>query len=216
MPLIFDNLTASVIAATVVLIFSSIQMRATQQRVAQMSQRIVQQRSRVATEWLEEDLERIGQNMTSSQDALEQPEPYHDPENNSDSEEWLTEKFVFRRNSVANGGDIQRIEVRYKVESQGTMSVEGKKIPIYRLVRKWRREDGESWSESDWVQNGRIESLEYFDVDLLDRNAQETTPSQVQSVRIRFSVVAPFQNEEMAFPASRTNVVVARFPLADS
>ena len=218
MPLIFDNLTASVIAATVVLILSSIQMRATQQRVAQTSQRIVQQRSRVATEWLEEDLERIGQNMTSGQDALEEPEPYHDdPEN--DSEEWLTEKFVFRRDSVATGEGIWRIEIRYQVKSQGTMSVEGEETPIYRLVRKRRQKelDGGSWSESDWVQNGRIESLEYFDVDLLDRNAQATTTlSQVQSVRIRFSVVAPFQNEEMAFPASRTNVVVARYPLADS
>ena len=216
MPLIFDNLTASVIAATVVLILSSIQMRTTQQRVAQTSQRIVQQRSRVATEWLEEDLERIGQNMTSGQDALEEPEPYHDdPEN--DSEEWLTEKFVFRRDSVATGEGIWRIEVRYKVESQGTMSVEGEETPIYRLVRKRRQKelDGGSWS--DWAQRGKIESLEYFDVDLLGRNAQVTTTlSQVQSVRIRFSVVAPFQNEEMAFPASRTNVVVARFPLADS
>ena len=216
MPLIFDNLTASVIAATVVLILSSIQMRATQQRVAQTSQQIVQQRSRVATEWLEEDLERIGQNMTSGQDALEEPEPYHDdPEN--DSEEWLTEKFVFRRDSVATGEGIWRIEVRYKVESQGTMSVEEEETPIYRLVREWRQKelDGGSWS--DWAQRGKIESLEYFDVDLLDRNAQVTTTlSQVQSVRIRFSVVAPFQNEEMAFPASRTNVVVAWFPLADS
>ena len=211
MPFIFDNLTASVIAATVVLILSSIQMRATQQRVAQTSQRIVQQRSRVATEWLEEDLERIGQNRTSGQDALDEPESY-------DSEEWLTEKFVFRRDSVATGGGIWRIEVWYKVESQGTMSVEGEETPIYRLVRKRRQKelDGGSWSESDWVQNGRIESLEYFDVDLLDRNAQDINPGQVQSVRIRFSVVAPFQNEEMAFPASRTNVVVARFPLADS
>jgi len=216
MPLIFDNLTASVIAATVVLILSSIQMRTTQQRVAQTSQRIVQQRSRVATEWLEEDLERIGQNMTSGQDALEEPEPYHDdPEN--DSEEWLTEKFVFRRDSVATGEGIWRIEVRYKVESQGTMSVEEEETPVYRLVREWRQKelDGGSWS--DWAQRGKIESLEYFDVDLLGRNAQVTTTlSQVQSVRIRFSVVAPFQNEEMAFPASRTNVVVARFPLADS
>jgi uncharacterized protein (DUF736 family) len=215
MPFIFDNLTASVIAATVVLILSSIQMRATQQRVAQTSQRIVQQRSRVATEWLEEDLEQIGQNMTSGQDALDEPESYHDtPEN--DSEEWLTEKFVFRRDSVATGGGIWRIEVRYKVESQGTMSVEGEETPIYRLVRKRRQKelDGGSWSK--WAQSGRIESLEYFDVDLLDRNAQDTNPGQVQSVRVRFSVVAPFQNEEMAFPASRTNVVVARFPLADS
>ena len=216
MPLIFDNLTASVIAATVVLILSSIQMRTTQQRVAQTSQRIVQQRSRVATEWLEEDLERIGQNMTSDQDALDEPEPYHDdPEN--DSEKWLTEKFVFRRDSVATGEGIWRIEVRYKVESQGTMSVEEEETPIYRLVREWRQKelDGGNWS--DWTQGGKIESLEYFDVDLLDRNAQATTTrSQVQSVRIRFSVVAPFQNEEMAFPASRTNVVVAWFPLADS
>lgn len=216
MPLIFDNLTASVVAATVVLILSSIQMRATRQRVAQTSQQIVQQRSRVATEWLEEDLERIGQNMTSDQDALEEPEPYYD-DPDDDSEEWLTKEFVFRRDSVATGGNIWRIEVRYQVKSQGTMSVEGEETPIYRLVRKWRQKklDGGSWS--DWVQSGRIESLEYFDVDPLDRNAQVvSTLSQVQSVRVRFSVVAPFQSEEMTFPASRTNVVVARYPLAGS
>lgn len=207
MPLIFDNLTASVIAATVVLILSSIQMRATQQRVAQTSQQIVQQRSRVATEWLEEDLERIGQNMTSGQDALDKPESYHE-----------NVKFVFRRDSVATGGGIWRIETRFRVESQSTMSVGGEVKSVYDVVRERRRKElgGGGWSD-DWTEGGRVESLEYFDVDLLDRNAQETTTlGQVQSMRIRFSVVAPFQNEEMAFPASRTNVVVARYPLADS
>ncbi|MFB6272764.1 MAG: hypothetical protein ABEL51_07725 [Salinibacter sp.] len=216
MPLIFDNLTATVIAMTVLLILSSIQLRATEQQVAQTSQQIVQQRARVATAWLEEDLGRIGENMTSDQEAVEQPEPYFDnPE--SDAKRWLTERFVFQRDSIASGGNIWRIEVRYRIDKQGTVSIGGEEKPVYHLTRERRRRSLGSGGWSDWTKGGEINSLEYFDVDLLDRNAQVTSNlNEVQSVRIRFSVVAPFQNEELAFPASRANVVVARYPLADS
>lgn len=216
MPFIFDNLTATVIAMTVIMILSSIQMRATRQRVAQTSQQMVQQRSRTAADWIEEDLGRIGENMTSDQEALEVPEPYYDDPSN-DSEQWLTKEFVFRRDSIAAGGDIWRIEVRYRVTSSGTASIDGQEKSVYRVTRERRRKNLGSGSWSNWGKGGGVESIEYFDVDLLDPNAQETTTlSEVRSVRIRFSVVAPFQNEQIAFPASRANVVVVPYPLADS
>lgn len=228
MPFIFDNLTASIIAATVLLIISSIQVRSGRQEVARTAQRLVQNRAQEATSWLEEDLGRIGQNMTSGQSAVGKLEPYHeDPD--GDREKWLTKTFSFQRDSIApgggpggdSGGDRWRIETRYRIGADGQISFGGKTAggnatPVYSLTRERRKKRVGSGGWSSWRQEGRIEPLEYFDVDLLDRNARPTeVMSEVESIRIRFSVVAPFQNDMIDIPASRANVVMAQYRTED-
>jgi hypothetical protein len=213
MPFIFDNLTATVIAMTVILILSSIQMRSTRQQVAQTSSQIVQDRSRQITEWVEEDLNRIGQNMTQSEVAFEDPK---------ENKKWLTERFVFDRKVIQTDGSIDRIKTRYQVNSTGNtreiyVDGETKAVELYELVRQTKVVGG----SGGWTDKGGVSALEYFDVDLLDQNAEPVldpvaNEASIRSVRIRFSVLAPFQNSEMSFPASRTNVVVGRYPLGDS
>lgn len=215
MPFVFDNLTATVIASVVLLVLANIQLRTERQEVAQTAQQVAQSRAQEATDWLEEDLGRIGQNMVSGQSTADRPEPYHgSPE--SDTEKWLTKEFSFRRDSISAGGNRWRIETRYRIQEQKTVSIDGKPSPVYGLVRERRKRQVGNGGWSEWKKRGEINSLEYFDIDLLDQNSQPTKAlGEAESVRIRFSVVAPFQNEEMAFPASRSNVVMASYPTGD-
>lgn len=216
MPFIFDNLTATVIAATILLILASIQVRSGQQEVAQTAQRLAQNRAQEATDWLEQDLDRIGQNMPPSQSAVSRLESYHeDPD--GDREKWLTKTFSFQRDSIATGGDRWRIETRYRVGDDGQVTfggetTGGEATPVYSLTRERRRKRVGDGGWSSWRKGGQVEPLEYFDVDLLDQNGRPTeATSEAESVRIRFSVVAPFQNDKISVPASRTNVVIARY-----
>jgi hypothetical protein len=223
MAFLLDNLTASVIAGTVILILGSMQMRATNQRVAQQSQQIMQNRARELTTWLERDLARVGENMTGDEEAIpettedgeENPKPFY--ENPDDgTQEWVTEEFVFERDSIESG-TLRRVETQYRIDAVDTREIDGEEKSIYQLTRKWRIDDGNgNWS--DWEEEGgSAAGLEYFEVDLLDRNALPTKNlDEVKSIRVRFSVAAPFQNEELSFPASRANVVVGRYRLGGS
>jgi hypothetical protein len=214
MQLLFDNLSASIIAMTVLLIFASMQMRVTQQRVAQVSQNTVQSQAAQLTSWLEEDLGRIGKNMSGDETAFEAPV--------DSDQEWLTEEFVFEYEEIDSTGVIDTVRVRYRVESTGSSREiytggTTETVDLYRLTREKKVVGETGWQE----RGGSAPALEYFDVDLLDRNAEPVSnpvsnENAVRSVRVRFSLVAPYQNEELAFPASRTNVVIARYPLAGS
>ena len=211
MQFLFDNLTATVIAMTVLLILASMQMRATRQQVAQTSQNIVQRQAGQLTTWLEEDLGRIGRNMSDDEVAFEKLE-------DSDQQKWITEEFVFEHEET----DGTVVRVRYLVESTGSsreidMGGTTKSVELYQLTREKKVVGETGWQ----AKGGSIPALEYFDVDLLDRNAEPVSDpvsneDDVRSVRVRFSLVAPYQNEELAVPASRTNVVIARYPLGDS
>ncbi len=211
MAFIFDNLTANVIAMTVILIMASIQMRSTRQQVARTSQQMVRDQARTLTAWLEKDLGEgvrgpdgeiggIGKNMDPDENALETLLPDDDCENN-----WYTDEFVFKWER----DDGKMVWVQYKTEKEGG---------VYSLTRR-QKEKSPGSGEPDWnvgVQ-GRASGLKYFDVDLLKEDGSCTTIDEsnddVRSVRVRFSIKAPFQNEELAFSASRANTVVARYPL---
>ena len=212
MQFLFDNLTATVIAMTVLLILASMQMRATRQQVAQTSQNIVQRQAGQLTTWLEEDLGRIGKNMSDDEVAI-------DTLVRKDSA--ITKEFVFEHKKYNSTGTAETVEVRYRVDSTGSsreihMGGTTDTVALYQLTRE-KKVGGGGWQ----AKGGSIPALEYFDVDLLDRNAEPVPDSisgdsSVRSVRVRFSLVAPYQNEELAVPASRTNVVIARYPLGGS
>ena len=218
MAFIFDNLTANIIALTVILILASIQMRSTRQRVAQTSQQLVQDRARGLTAWLEKDLGEgvnpseageiggIGKNMSPSENALIDLTS-HDGSNCEDN--WKTRRFVFEWKK----DDGSRARVKYETEEEKG---------LYSFTRKQIDENSGDWpegSDPEWENvdvQGRASGMEYFDIDLMEKDGSCTSISDennVRSVRARFSIEAPFQNEELAFSASRANTIVARYPL---
>lgn len=187
MPFIFDNLTATLIAMTVILILASIQMEATQANTARVSRNMVNTQAQEFATWMEEDLSRIGQNLSSS------VTPYTDP---VDSTQWHTTEFSFQYVDPSNG----LVEVEYDLKKTGdTTVIDGNEKELLRLERS---PDGRGPAR-----------LGYFKIDLLDKFAEPTSSEDsLEFVRARFSVIAPFQNEETFPRRVRRSVVVPYRP----
>ena len=214
MTLIYDNLISTVIAMTVILILASVQLRATKQDVAGTAHYVMKQSTKQLSSWLQEDLGKIGKNMSGESVPVDTMVVA-----NGDSAKWLTKEFVFERDSIESGGNRVRVKVQYDVQWTGTRTIGGEERDVFQLVR-WRKVGSNSWEPA----GGSAATLEYFDVDMLDKNAEpvkdpvtklQTDPDTVRSVRIRFSVVPPFQNDQLPVAASRTNTVVAQYLPAD-
>ena len=214
MTLIYDNLISTVIAMTVILILASVQLRATKQDVAGTAHYVMKQSTKQLSSWLQEDLGKIGKNMSSESVPVDAMVVADD-----DSAEWLTKEFVFERDSIETGGNRVTVKVRYDVQKTGTRTIEGEERDVFQLTRE-RKVGSGNWEPA----GGSAATLEYFDVDMLDKNAEpvedpvtklQNDPDIVRSVRIRFSVVPPFQNDQLPVSASRTNTVVAQYLPAD-
>jgi len=214
MTLIYDNLISTVIAMTVILILASVQLRATKQDVAGTAHYVMKQSTKQLSSWLQEDLGKIGKNMSSESVPVDAMVVADD-----DSAEWLTKEFVFERDSIETGGNRVTVKVRYDVQKTGTRTIEGEERDVFQLTRE-RKVGSNSWESA----GGSAAALEYFDVDMLNKNAEpvedpvtklQADPDTVRSVRIRFSVVPPFQNDQLPVSASRTNTVVAQYLPAD-
>lgn len=174
MPFIYDNLIATLISTTVFLILISIQMRATQINTARTSRNIANTQAQNLATWLEEDLSRIGQNMSPDET------PYDEP-TKLDGSQWHTE-FSFDYVDASGTQNVQ-----YDLEKTGeTRVIDGEEKDLFELKRA---PGGASAS-----------NLEYFRIDLLNEDGNPaSTPGDVEFVRARFSVIAPFQTEE-TFP----------------
>lgn len=169
MPFIYDNLIATLISMTVLLILSSIQMEATQVGTANTSRSMVNTQAQQLAGWLEEDLSQIGRNMPGG------VVPYSGP---TDSTSWHTTEFGFEY--VDSSGVHKTVQYDLKKTGETVMidSVEKE------LVRLQRSPDGSSPAR-----------LGYFDIDLLKRDGTTTaTADSIALVRARFSVISPFQN----------------------
>ena len=215
MPLIFDHLISTAIAMTVILILASVQLRATKQNVAGTSHYVTKQRTKQLSSWLQEDLGKIGKNMSDESVPVDTMVVAND----DSTAKWLTKELVFERDSIETGGNRVRVKVRYDVQKTGTRTIEGEERDVFQLTRE-RKVGSDPWESA----GGGAATLEYFDVDMLNKNAElvedpveklQSNPDTVRSVRIRFSVVPPFQNNQLPVSASRTNTVVAQYLPAD-
>jgi len=215
MTLIYDNLISTVIAMTVILILASVQLRATKQDVAGTAHYVMKQRTKQLSSWLQEDLSRIGKNMSGDTVAVETMVVAED----DSTAEWLTKEFVFERDSIKPSGDVIAIKVRYDVQNTGTRTIGEKERDVFQLARE-RKVGSGTWEPA----GGSAATLEYFDVDMLNINAEpvenptthlQTNQDTVRSVRVRLSVVPPFQNDQLPVSTSRTNTVVAPYLPAD-
>lgn len=195
MVFIYDNLTAMIIAMAVFLLLVTIQFRTTQANIAQTSRNIVKEQAQGFATWLEDDLEKVGENIDPGQTA-----PYEVAFENPVDSSGITTDFTFYRDSIQNPATTLRVTTRYEVDKVGTRVVDQDTMDVYQMVRE-QKVEGESWKED----GKSTASLGYFDIDMLNRDAQpianpkaaaQANPDTVRSTRVRFSVVAPFQSEK--------------------
>jgi hypothetical protein len=197
MQFIYDNLTASIIAATTTLLIFSIQSQATQSNMARTARNMTKQRAQTFASWLERDLGRMGANISQDERI-----PFDEPETSQmEGGTRLMEQFTYYRDESDSDGNETRIATRYQVEK-----VKDQPKNLYQLTRKTKEKGIGSWSGAD-VEGESSPTLGYFQVDMLDKNA-ELVPSpkssfdEVRAIRVRFSVVPSFENEESILSAT--------------
>ncbi len=203
---LYDNLTATVIGATVLLVLLVSMQRLTEVQIERTATYMVKKQANEFATWMEEDLLKMHENVSEE----EHPVPFSDPE--YDSEGLLTTDFIFRQDSTdysVNPPESREIHVRYRLEQVGQRELSGEMIDVYQLSRYTC--DATSGgncnpnSSSHWTLDGEsTDLLSYFRVDMLDRDAQPVAnpasteannPGTIRNSRIRFAMVTPFETE---------------------
>lgn len=199
MPFIYDNLIATVISMTVFLILVSIQTQATQINTARTSRNVAKTQAHQLATWMEEDLAEMGKNMTVGAAAFENPQ---------DSTQWHTTQFTFKHDSLLASGDTVQVKTRYDLEKSGARMVDGTTETLYEVQRS-RKVGSDPW-QSKGQSTG---NLGYFEINMLDKDAipisnPTVNRDDVECIRVRFSVIAPFQNEDTSLRRVYRSIVI--------
>jgi hypothetical protein len=195
MQFLYDNLTATVVGTTVLLILIAIQMRATRANVEQMSRSIAFGQAETMATWLEEDLSQMGRNIDGKPFTFPN-NPKKSEENGSPTDETLNPDseadFKFEYNDK---------EIQY------TLRYADGESPPYELDRSVSGGGGGTGSA------GR---LGYFDIEFINKNASPTSDvGNIQAIRVRYSVVTPFQNDDTMLREIHRMIVVPYPPAQD-
>lgn len=201
MQFIYDNLIATLIATTVVLVLISIQMRATNANVAQIGRSAAMKGAETFATWIEQDLEAMGRHISESDTAFFSP--VRQVNDDSPTGEVLEKLTFYYRES--EGGPKKKIT--YEVVEADTQTVGVDKRVLYRLDRT--KDGGDA--------GGGPVTLGYFDIHFVDRMAEEVTNPvsnrhKVEAIRASFSVVPPIQNDETKLQEVHRMVVVPYNP----
>lgn len=203
MQFIYDNLTASVISGTVLLILFTVQMRATSSSIAQTGRNFALNRAQTFATWLEQDLQRVGRNRSNDEEIFSGLNRVNAEESRSPTGKTLSTEggsaftFYFGSGKTA---------VTYDVSAR-QKTIAGEQRTVYQLTRS---PDGRSPS-----------NLGYIDIQFIDENAKvidnpetawKNSPSRFQAIRVHFSIIPPFQNEESALKEVHRMVVVPFTP----
>lgn len=203
MPFVYDNLIASVIGATVFLILISIQMRSTNANVAQTSRTVALKQAQTLATWLEEDLGQMGRNMDSTpfmppERTDEEASPTGETGETFDPEKDSAFEFEYKDEN----GNTTTVQYSVRESPESPVDVDGGPRTLYELERNG--------------SGGSAATLGYFDIRFLNDNAGVTTdPDAIQSIRVHFSVVAPFRNDETTLHEVHRMIVVPYAPAQD-
>lgn len=200
MPFVYDNLIATLISMTVLLILATIQTNATMSNTARTSRNAAKGQVQILSTWMEEDLAEMGKNMSGTNAAFENPQ---------DSTQWHTTSLKFYHDSLKAGGGTIRVRTRYELKKTGTREVDGTTEDLFTVTRERKVGSGSTWqSEGQSPSN-----LGYFEVNMLDSDGNpvaspKANHQDVQSIRVRFSVIAPFQSDETVLRRVRRSIAV--------
>lgn len=201
MAFLYDNLVATLIATTVVLVLISVQMRATSANVAQVGRSGALGGAESFATWVEQDLEAMGRHVSVSGTVFSSP--VRQANGNSPTGEVLEGLTFYYRTDESS----PKTTITYEVTEVDTQTIGSEKRTLYQLSR----------SKSGTDAGGSPVTLGYFDVRFLNRTAGEVTNpaanrSKIEALRAHFSVVSPIQNDETKLQEVHRMVVVPYTP----
>lgn len=192
---LYDNLTATVIGAMVLLIVLASTQRLNEVMVERTATYTVKSQAQQMATWLEDDLLFMGRNMSRDELAITVLDT---------NDVGITTDFTFAYDSlqiVSDQIDTTRVQIRYELEEVGTRTlgkgtVNERVLPVYAMQR-FRRVGAEP-EEADGQSN---DLLSYLRIDLLDRNTKpienpfSVDPRAVRNTRLRFAMVTPYESD---------------------
>lgn len=212
MPVLFDNLIASVVAGTVLLMLVSIQMQATNTGIANTARYAALNEAQTIATWLEEDLQAMGRNRGEGETVFDIV-----PDGERMQSNYSPTGTVLRRLSDSTaltfhyeGTAGNDTTITYALEEAGTRTISDTTRTVFELRRL-----------KNGIQSGGSGAvLGYFDLHFTNQDAEPVpNPSankgEIRAIRAQFSVLAPFQNEETTLPEIHRMVVVPYTPALD-
>ncbi|WP_456424703.1 hypothetical protein [Rhodocaloribacter sp.] len=196
MIILFDNMSAALVGATVMLMLLSLQLKLSGMNLEQTSTYMVKNQASDLATWMEEDLLKLGENIDKTKEV-----PFTNPIDSA----GVTIDYTFSRDSLdlsVTPPDTIRIDTRYRLNKTGTRIVDHEVIDVFRLVRSVRY-DGGVWQNA----GGSSSLIGFFKIEMLDRDAAPIAdpvatatadPTAIHNTRIRFSMVTPFETETTA------------------
>ncbi len=207
---IYDNLSASIIGATVLFILMAMQVRMMENNVQQTATYATKTQSLEFADWLEDDLLRIGENIKQGEEIFCNPDQDGD----------RTEEFTFFRDSLLTVDDTLRVATQYALVATGTRDVEGETVQLYEAARLQKIEPKEngvppftcaSRASIVWDVTGQSPALlQNFQVEMLDKDGQpvsdpatkvQNDPSAVRQTHIKFAMISPFRTDRSSLRA---------------
>lgn len=200
MQLLYDNITATLVAGAVMLILFAMQLRISDVSVQQTATYMAKKSALDFADWLEDDLLEIGDEVNPN------VVPYQTPSVNSDS---MTTTFQFFYYRFKSNGDTTRYDVRYIIgdddanadQPAQTQEVDGRTIKLYRATRKVRTANPDGSSPTAWKTTGASAPLlRHFQILFLDRDGSKIANpvaryDDVWQTQVKFAMVPPFYSQ---------------------
>lgn len=186
---IFDNLNALIIGGTVLLMILAMQTRMTEINIEQSATYVVKGQAAEFATWMEDDLLALGTNIDRWSEI-----PFDNPGDSA----GVTTSFTYYRDEITTT-DTFRISTRYDLKKIKTQVVDDDTVNVFRMER-WTRTDAGAWS----MDGTGPAMLSHFKIEMLNRFAEPVSnpvaaataaPDTIQNTRLRFTMVAPFQND---------------------
>lgn len=201
MQFLLDNLTALLVASSVLLLGIVARTDSSQVAIEQTAHYTSRAQVQSFTRWLEEDLTQIGENYGSGQTAFDMP-----VQGTSGATRGMTTAFQFYRDSlrtVAGVTTTYRVFVRYRLTLLPAVAVDNEPspVPLFGVERDEQivpvTTAAVAPSSTGWLRaGGGPGTLSQFAILPHDRDGRPTTDlARTDFLRIRLSFVPPFDTE---------------------
>lgn len=219
MTFLLDNLMATIIFATLLMMIAATQLSVQEAGIAQVSSHAAKQKALSFGQWLDEDIVSLGENVIDNSARFDNPDTSSFrvytlddagvPQSESIS---YTTEWVFYSDRLA-GSTKQRLATRYRLIEQSD-SLEVKvgddftyNRPLFQLTREvsvWKNvdplTDNATFTNADFTEDGRsVSTLSLFHIKLVDNQgrpfaaANTDAPDQASFIRVDFSMVPEFE-----------------------
>lgn len=221
MTLLLDNLMATIIVATLLMMVASTQLRVQEAGVAQVSSHAAKQKALSFGQWLDQDIVSLGENVIDNSARFDNPDTssfrVYTLDNGGIPQPQTityTTQWTFYSDRLA-GSTKQRLATRYRlIEQADSLEVEladesKYKRPLFQLEREvsgWKNVDPLTdlvvvpFVDADFVEDGRsVSTLSLFHIQLVNNQgipfaaANPVAPDQASFIRVDFSMVPEFE-----------------------